>query len=115
MKKLTLVLALTTLIACSAFAQINFNKDIKWADALAQAKETHKLIFLDMYTDWCGPCKEMDKDVFPMQAVGDVFNSSFINYKLDAEKGEGPAVKKKYDVASYPNYLFVDGEGTLIY
>jgi hypothetical protein len=73
------------------------------------------LVFVDVYTDWCGPCKTMDAEVFPLPQVGNIYNQSFINYKIDAEKGEGPAIKKAYVVASYPNYLFIDGEGTLIY
>ena len=108
-----------TLLPVFAIAQenvgINFLKDKTWAEAIALAKAENKLIFVDVYTDWCGPCKRMDAEVFPKKSVGDQFNASFINYKLDAEKGEGPILAKKYMVKSYPNYLFVNGEGTLIY
>ncbi|MFT3825040.1 MAG: thioredoxin family protein [Chitinophagaceae bacterium] len=86
-----------------------------WEKALQLAKDSNKLVFVDVFTDWCGPCKAMDKDVFPQQKVGAKFNAAFINYKLDAEKGRGPELKKQYRVISYPTYLFVRADGTLIY
>ena len=58
-----------------------------WAQILSEAKNQQKLIFVDMYTTWCGPCKAMDKHVFTNAGVGDKFNAAFINYKIDAEKG----------------------------
>lgn len=86
-----------------------------WKDIIQEAKAAHKLIFVDVYTDWCGPCKRMDKEVFPLPEVAKVYNASFINVKLDAEKGEGPAIAKRYAVRSYPTYLFINEEGILIY
>lgn len=116
MKKLIFTLLLLPILATAQEnVGINFLKDKTWADAIALAKAENKLIFVDVYTDWCGPCKKMDAEVFPKKSVGEKFNASFINYKLDAEKGEGPLLAKRYVVKSYPNYLFVNGEGTLIY
>lgn len=86
-----------------------------WTQVLQTARDSGKLVFVDVYTEWCGPCKTMDKEVFPLEAVGKKYNASFINYKLDAEKGMGPALKSRYRVISYPTYLFVRGDGTLIY
>lgn len=86
-----------------------------WEEAKAKAKETDKLIFVDAYTTWCGPCKRMARDIFPLEEVGKFYNSSFINYKLDMEKGEGPAFASKYKVSAYPTFVFVDGDGNMIF
>ncbi len=86
-----------------------------WTAVLSKAKAENKLVFIDVYTSWCGPCKIMVRDVFPQKAVGDKFNANFINFKIDAEKGEGIDVAKKYAVKAYPTYLFVNGDGTLVY
>ncbi|WP_116125496.1 thioredoxin family protein [Lewinella sp. IMCC34183] len=82
---------------------------------LAQAKAEDKLIFIDAYTTWCGPCKMMTAKVFPDSAVGAVYNERFINAKFDMEKGEGPGLAARYDVAAYPTYLFVNGDGNLVH
>lgn len=82
---------------------------------MEKATEKNKLVFVDLYTTWCGPCKTMSNDIFPRKTVGDFFNGQFINYKLDAEKGEGPGIAKNYDVSAYPTFVFVTGEGKLIY
>lgn len=84
-------------------------------DLLAQAKAEDKVIFIDAYTTWCGPCKMMAKNVFPDEKVGAVYNERFINAKFDMEKGEGIELAKRYSVVAYPTYLFVDGNGDIVH
>ncbi len=79
------------------------------------AKERDKLIFVDVYTDWCGPCKKMSKDIFPLSEVGNFYNERFVNYKLNAEKGEGPELAKKWGIMGYPTFVFLDYSGKVIY
>ncbi|GAH00631.1 unnamed protein product, partial [marine sediment metagenome] len=67
---------------------INFNVH-SFEEAIKTAKAENKLIFVDAYTTWCGPCKWMSKNVFTEGKVGDYFNESFVNVKIDMEKGEG--------------------------
>lgn len=82
---------------------------------LDKATKENKLIFIDAYTTWCGPCKKMAKEVFTKDTVANYFNSTFINYKLDMEKGEGIEFAAKYDVNCYPNFLIIDGKGNIIH
>jgi thiol-disulfide isomerase/thioredoxin len=86
-----------------------------WAELLETAQKQGKFIFVDVYTDWCSPCKQMDKDVLPLPEVGDKYNALFINYKLDAEKGEGIAIAQKYSVKAYPSFLYLDPQGYLLH
>lgn len=103
--------------ATQVFAQeeINFNTNSSWAEAREKAQKEHKLIFIDCYTSWCGPCKWMEKNVFIQPAVYNYYNANFINLKVDMEKGEGIEMKKKYNVLSYPTYLFVNDKGEIIH
>ena len=55
-----------------------------WSEALQEAKATDKLVFVDVDTDWCPPCKQMDNEVLPLPEVGQQYNAVFVNYKLDA-------------------------------
>ncbi len=82
---------------------------------LKEAKIQNKLVFIDCYTSWCGPCKYMAKNIFTLDSVADFMNSNFISAKLDMESDEGIVIGKKYKVGAYPTYLFVDGYGNLIY
>ena len=82
---------------------------------IAKAKSNNRLIFVDCYTSWCGPCKEMSKHVFTQDSVADFFNSNFINVKLDMEKGEGPAIQKEFHVEAYPTYLLLNSNRRIIY
>jgi thioredoxin-related protein len=86
-----------------------------WSEVLEKAQKENKPIFMDLYTTWCGPCKQMSANIFPQKEVGDVFNAAFINYKIDAEKGEGIELAKKYEVRAYPTYVFVSPTGELFF
>jgi len=115
MKKIFLIF-LTVFIALCAFANdgIQFTNGT-WKEILSKAKVENNLVFIDVYTCWCGPCKMMAAETFPQKKVGDVFNANFINYKIDAEKGEGIAIAQKFEVRAFPTYLFVNGDGELVY
>ena len=94
-------------------AQTNFNEGKTFKEILQMATEQGKPVFIDCFTDWCGPCKPMARDVFPQKAAGDYFNTKFVCWKVDMEKGEGPELAKKYDVAAYPTFLILNADGTL--
>lgn len=104
MKKLILTLA--TLLSLPAVAQTNF-RALTLDQAVEQAKKENKMVFIDFYTDWCGPCKVMARDVFPQKKVGDYFNQRFVCIKLNAEK-EGRQDAKTYQVKAYPTFLVLD-------
>jgi thiol-disulfide isomerase/thioredoxin len=79
-----------------------------WAGVRQKAIEQNRLIYLDVSTTWCGACKILDAKIFPQKAAGDKYNSLFVNYRVDAEKGEGIDLAKKYQVSTYPTHLFID-------
>ena len=91
---------------------VNF-RDLSYEQALEQAKQENKLLFIDCYTEWCGPCKKMMNEVFPQKAAGDFFNPRFVSVKFDMEKGEGKELSKKFDVHAYPTFLIVRTDGTV--
>jgi thioredoxin-related protein len=85
-----------------------------WKDAMAKAKAEDKLLFVDAFAKWCGPCKAMAKNVFTQESVGNFFNSNFINLKLDMEEADGVTFGHKYPVSAYPTLFFIDGDGKVI-
>ena len=84
MKKIISILLLAV-IALSAKAQTQF-RDLSFEEALATAAKEKKQVFIDFYTDWCGPCKNMAKNVFPQVSVGNYMNKNFVCVKYNAEK-----------------------------
>ncbi len=86
----------------------------KWSEILKQAKKENKLIFLDAYTTWCGPCKMLQKNVFTRDDVAATFNGNFINVKIDMEAGEGPSLAKRYPIEGYPTLFFINGKGKVV-
>lgn len=86
-----------------------------WKEVLATAKKENKLIFLDAYTTWCRPCIMMAKNVFTLDHVAEYYNANFINVTMDMEKGDGPALVKKYKIKAYPDFLWIDGDGKVVH
>lgn len=87
-----------------------------WEEALKASDKENKLIFLDAYAHWCGPCKIMASKTFTDKEVGDFFNANFINYKMDMEKHEdGPRLSRKYGLTAYPTLYFINGKENVVY
>lgn len=112
---LLLTFSLSHLLTSTAFAQEIAFETGTWAEIKAKAKKENKLIFMDAFTTWCGPCKMMAKNTFTDKAVADYYNANFINAKIDMEKGEGLDIAKEYKVSCYPNLVYVDGDGKLVH
>lgn len=104
------------LISAFVFAQESINfETATFNNILAKAKKENKLIFLDAFASWCGPCKMMEKSIFSKDEVKKFYNANFINARIDMEKGEGRDIQKKYGVYSYPTYLFLNGDGEVVF
>ncbi len=114
LRKLSLFAFFLTL-SLSTFAQgIEFFHGT-WEEALVKAETEGKLIFVDAYTTWCGPCKAMSANVFPQAEVGDVFNANFINVKLDMEKEESVAFRQVHRVRAYPTLFWINGKNDAVH
>jgi thiol-disulfide isomerase/thioredoxin len=85
-----------------------------WAEALEKAKSEDKLIFVDAFASWCGPCKRMAAQTFPDPKAGEYFNANFLNLKIDMEKPENAEFAEKYPVNSYPTLMFIDATGKIV-
>jgi len=115
MRKTIFSLLLATASPFMLWAQgIKFEEGT-FTEALAKAKKENKIVFVDVYTTWCGPCKKMAKEFFPTKEAGDKYNTAFVNYKIDAEKGEGIQVAQKYNVSGYPTSLYLKPDGSVVY
>ncbi len=117
MKKLILLLLPMLLCIATANAKdgdaatgIKFQQ-LSWKDAMAKAKKENKLIFIDVYTSWCGPCKLLKKNTFPDKTLGAYFNKNFINIAIDAEEGEWVQFAEQNAVRGYPTLLIMDKNG----
>lgn len=94
-------------LCIAASAQTNF-RNITYKEAIEAAKAEKKQVFMDFYTDWCGPCKMMTREVFPQKMVGDYMNKRFVCIKINAEKGDGVALADKYKIKAYPTFIVID-------
>ena len=125
---------LTTLATVTA-------QEIKWMtfeEALAAQKKNPKKIMMDVYTNWCGPCKMLDKNTFHNKDVVAFVNKNFYAVKFNAEgndvityKGQtfsNPNYKEEmknrrnsvhelsrfFQVSAYPTIVYLDEKGELI-
>ncbi|MFZ4523446.1 MAG: thioredoxin family protein [Bacteroidales bacterium] len=115
--KLRLLSFTLIVLSLNAFTQ---NRSItflekSWPELLSQAKTENRLIFLDAYTSWCGPCKWMAANMFTKDTIADYYNKTFICAHFDMEKGEGVQLAQTYQVKAYPTLLFVNAAGEMVH
>ena len=138
MKKIVLIMAVALITSMSAVAQ---SQEIKWMtfeEALAAQKKKPKKIMMDVYTNWCGPCKMLDKNTFHNKDVVNYVNKNFYAVKFNAEgnsvvnyKGQefkNPNYKEElknrrnsvhqlsrfFKVRAYPTIVYIDEKGDMI-
>ena len=107
MKQLVMMILLVSV----GFAEIHWF-DGSFADAQKQAND--KMIMIDFYTDWCVWCKRLDADTYSDKFVVKWADENLISLKIDAEKGEGIELTKKYNATGFPTILFTDSDGNEI-
>ena len=97
----TVAILLLTLV-CSAFVLPVGDKvtdeegEVNWLtfeEALERSKTEKRKIFIDVYTDWCGWCKKMDKDTFRKPAIAKYLNENYYPVKFNAEQTEDVTFK----------------------
>jgi thiol-disulfide isomerase/thioredoxin len=103
------VVALAFAGASSAADKIEWGKS--YDDALKTAKASKKLVMVDVYADWCPPCKQMDKVTFANPKVIAFAKDKFVPVKVDGDSDDGKKFTAKFNVDAYPTFIFVDGEG----
>lgn len=120
MKRILTTLVLVSLIACFGIQTLGQEmaegiafeaEGTLFAQVVQKAKSSGKLIFVDCYTSWCGPCKMMAKLVFPQKAVGDFMNPKFVSLKMNMETGEGPEWAEKWQISAYPTFIVFTATG----
>jgi thioredoxin-related protein len=128
---LTLLASFLVLVRTEVRAQadtgIHFEHNLSWTAIQAKAKAENKYIFMDCFTTWCGPCRRMATDVFPLEATGKYVNDKFISVgvQLDTTAKDADNVKawyrdghdiaEKYHVRAYPTYLIFAPDGHAIH
>lgn len=113
MKRILLITAALLLGAATARAQVRFETGS--TDKVREmALKADKLVFIDLYATWCGPCRLMERNVFSRGDVGEFMERYFVSAKYDVDQPTGKALSKQYGVRSIPTYLVFDTSGELL-
>lgn len=120
--KRTHMRAISFIITLLTFTLLSFGNDLKsidfieventkqWNSVFEKAKAEGKMVFVDVYTDWCGYCHKLDNEVYTDEQVISYFEEHFINVKFDAETEFGNAKASQFEVDGYPRLLFLTAE-----
>lgn len=104
---------------------VAFQKINSWEEVINKAAKLNKMIFIDCYTTWCGPCKKMDNEVFSNDTVGQFMNENYLSIKVQMDKskndseyvkswyGDALSIEKLYHVKVFPTFLFLYPNGEL--
>jgi len=95
------ILTFSLMIAVLLFSNGSNAQELKWYgfnEGYTKATKENKVMLIDVYTDWCGWCKKMDKDTYAKKTIIELVNKDFIAVKLNPEAdGEYTYNGKKYN------------------
>lgn len=106
---------------------VHFERGLSWKAIKAKARKEHKYIFMDCFTTWCGPCKFMSQQIFPLGEVGRALNDKFVcaSVQMDSTGKDQQVVKdwytdvqsiaKEYKINAYPSFLFFSPDGRVLH
>lgn len=112
MKKLLLVFISLVMTGYAFTQKVGFVTG-SWQEINDRAAKEGKFIFVDAYTEWCGWCKVMDKEMFTDPDVAPLINENFIPVKIDFEDSLGIILAMKFRVWGYPTTLIFNNYGQL--
>ena len=107
---ITVALSLMACITMMAQGMVFEPEGTTLEKAAVKAKAENKMIFLDCFTTWCGPCKMMANTVFPQEKVGAAMNPKFVNVKIDMESAYGAPLAKKLQITAYPTFVIINAD-----
>jgi thiol:disulfide interchange protein len=104
------------LVAAPLFAQGPVKWEHDYQSALKRAKAEKKLIFMDLWTEWCGPCLHLQKNVFPTAEASAALAkvvpfSSLVQKKDGTPVAEGTRLSEKFKLNAFPTMVILDADG----
>ena len=113
MKKIILSMTVCLFAVGAWAAEVDWQKSCD--SALEKAKKEKKIVMVDIYTDWCGWCKRLDRDTYSDKDVQAKLAKDFISVKVNPEKSDaGAKLAQQFGVRGFPFIGFVGADGKLV-
>lgn len=111
-------LAVLLLLAAPLMAQHSVKWETRLADAQRRARAEKKLIFVDVWTEWCIWCVRLQKNVFPtpegQAALAGVVPLSLKTQLMDGTPTENKSMEQRFKVQGFPALFVIDADGRVL-
>ncbi len=93
--------------------QLRFER-MPWRSVLQKAKESNRIVFVQVFTEDCAACDKVKKEIWTNEKIAEDLNSNFICWQPASGTKDAKAFEKKYNIRAYPTTLFINGKGEVI-
>lgn len=124
MKKIAIILS-AFIVVLGLFAFKPQAEEVKWLnfnDGYKLAKKKNKIMLVDVYTDWCGWCKRMDRDTYAKPGIVNALNKDYVvvkfnpevtgvTYSYNGKTYDGPGLAgaiSNNSISGYPTTVFIN-------
>jgi thiol-disulfide isomerase/thioredoxin len=98
--------------------RLNDREEMKWQTdietSIKKAKAEKKMVLVDVYATWCGPCKKMDAQTYSDPRVLNFIRENFVAVKVDADDDQGQEFSKKHKINLLPTLIILDTDGKIV-
>jgi len=110
---------LSLVVVCVAAATASAQEPLRWETDLGRAQQmaaqTNRLVLIHFWGSWCGPCLQMEREVFSKPGLGTALSPYYVPVRIQVEKGMNEDLAQRFAVDAFPSDIVMTSQGQIVH